>query len=41
MGNKGAQKMLDARAIKKNEDWDQYMQYFIDRNQHELYVHAA
>jgi hypothetical protein len=36
----GAQSMLDIRAVKKNQDWDQYMDFFIQKEQHKLY-HAA
>jgi len=40
-GKEGAQKMLDMRAIKKNDNWDNYMQYFIENEQNELYKLAA
>lgn len=40
-GLKGVQKMLDVRAIKKNDDWDNYMQHFIREEQQELYGMAA
>lgn len=37
----GAQKMLNIRAIKKNGDWEQYMEHFIDQEQKHLYGKAA
>lgn len=40
-GKQGAQKMLNIRAIKKNDDWQQYMQYFIENEQNTLYNKAA
>ena len=36
----GAQFMLNIRAVKKNQDWDQYMDFFIQKEQRKLY-HAA
>ncbi len=33
--------MLNIRAIKKNRDWDHYVEYFIDKEQKHLYKTAA
>lgn len=30
---KGAQNMLNLRAVNKNKDWDNYMEYYIDKEQ--------
>ncbi len=38
---KGAQEMLDIRAIKKNGDWDDYVEKFIKQELEELYPNAA
>jgi len=40
-GKKGAQKMLNIRAIKKNNHWDDYMQYFIKNEQQNIYKQVA
>lgn len=40
-GKKGAQEMLNIRAIKKNGDWDDYTTKFIIKEQYELYNMAA
>lgn len=40
-GWKGAQKMLNIRAIKKNQNWDQYMKHFIENEQSHLYKQVA
>lgn len=40
-GKQGAQQMLNLRAIKKNGDWQQYTQSFIDQEQQQLYQKAA
>lgn len=40
-GKKGAQKMLNMRAIKKNQDWEAYLEYFIKNEQNILYQQAA
>lgn len=40
-GKIGAQNMLDIRAVKKNQNWDQYLKYYIDREQKALYKNAA
>ena len=37
----GAQKLLDLRAVAKNDDWDRYMRTFIDQEQQLLYQIAA
>ena len=37
----GAQKMLDIRAVKKNGDWKDYIQFFIEQEQKEIYERAA
>lgn len=37
----GAQEMLNIRAVKKNEDWDNYLKTFISEEQHRLYKQAA
>lgn len=39
--NEGAQKMLNIRAVKKNGDWDAYMENFIKKEQEKLYKRAA
>jgi len=36
-GKKGAQEMMNIRAIKKNNDWDDYLGKFIDQEQKQLY----
>jgi len=36
-GKKGAQEMLNIRAIKKNDDWDDYLDLFIEKEQKQLY----
>lgn len=38
---KGAQHMLDLRAVKKNQDWDGYLKFFIQNEQQHLYGRAA
>lgn len=38
---KGAQNMLNIRAIKKNGDWEDYQEKFITQQQKELYKSAA
>ena len=40
-GKEGAQKMLDIRAIKKNDDWDSYLKSFVEKEQVKLYNNAA
>lgn len=40
-GKQGAQEMLNIRAIKKNADWLEYNQYFINHEQQQLYRKAA
>ncbi len=40
-GKAGAQKMLDMRAIKKNENWEEYLKYFIQKEQDMQYKNAA
>ncbi len=40
-GKTGAQKMLDMRAIKKNENWEEYLKYFIQKEQNMQYKNAA
>lgn len=40
-GKSGAQKMLDIRAVKKNQDWVHYLDYFIGKEQEQLYQRAA
>jgi hypothetical protein len=40
-GKKGAQKMLDIRAVKKNADWHNYVEHFISTEQETLYGKAA
>lgn len=40
-GKEGAQNMLNIRAVKKNGDWDSYIQDFIDKEQEKLYKKAA
>lgn len=40
-GKIGAQMMLNIRAVKKNHDWDQYVDHFIQKEQHLLYPCAA
>lgn len=40
-GKQGAQNILDIRAAKKNNDWEQYMAYSIDNEQKELYGNVA
>ncbi len=40
-GKDGAQKMLNIRAVKKNDDWDSYMENFINKEQQKLYKNAA
>lgn len=37
----GAQKMLNMRAVKKNEDWNDYQKSFIQHEQNHLYRRAA
>lgn len=32
----GAQNLLNIRAVNKNDDWDKYMQYYIDKEQNSL-----
>jgi len=36
-GKKGAQEMMNIRAIKKNDDWDDYLDDFIEQEQKQLY----
>lgn len=38
---KGAQKMLNIRAVKKNDDWQEYQKAFIDKEQIKLYKLAS
>ena len=40
-GWEGAQKMLNIRAVKKNQNWDQYMDHFIENEQRHLYKQVA
>ena len=40
-GKQGAQNMLDLRAVKKNGDWDNYLQTVIKYEQQALYQQAA
>ncbi len=40
-GKEGAQKTLNIRAVKKNGDWDSYMENFINKEQQKLYKKAA
>jgi tRNA pseudouridine-54 N-methylase len=40
-GKQGAQEMLNIRAVKKNGDWQEYTQHFIDHEQQQLYQRAA
>lgn len=40
-GKQGAQDMLNIRAIKKNIDWNEYMEYFIQNEQNETYKAVA
>lgn len=40
-GKEGAQNMLNIRAVKKNGDWDGYMENFINKEQEKLYKKAA
>lgn len=40
-GKQGAQKMLNIRAIKKNGDWDHYVEHFISHEIEELYPKVA
>lgn len=40
-GKTGAQKMLNIRAIKKNEDWDNYIHHFIQQELSCLYKKVA
>lgn len=35
----GAQNMLNLRAVNKNKDWDEYMEYYIDKEQGEIRQH--
>lgn len=37
----GAQQMLDLRAVKKNQDWDNYLKFFIRNEQQKLYPNRA
>ncbi|MCP3894993.1 MAG: hypothetical protein GY706_10245 [Bacteroides sp.] len=37
----GAQEMLNIRAVKKNNDWPEYMKHYIDKEQQRLYPCAA
>ncbi len=37
----GAQKMLDIRAVKKNGDWESYIEHFIAQQQNQIYKSAA
>jgi len=36
-GKKGAQEMMNIRAIKKNDNWDDYLDDFIEQEQKQLY----
>lgn len=36
-GKKGAQEMLNIRAIKKNNDWEEYLDLYIEKEQKQLY----
>ena len=40
-GKKGAQNMLNLRAVKKNGDWDEYLENLINHEQQSLYKQAA
>lgn len=40
-GKQGAQDMLNIRAIKKNHDWNEYMEYFIRNEQNDIYKAVA
>lgn len=40
-GKKGAQDMLNIRAIKKNDNWKEYMEYFIQNEQKDIYKAVA
>lgn len=40
-GWQGAQKMLNIRAVKKNQHWEQYIQHFIENEQKHLYKNVA
>ncbi len=40
-GKQGAQDMLDIRAAKKNNNWEEYMTYSINNEQSELYGNVA
>lgn len=40
-GKKGAQDMLNIRAIKKNQNWNEYIQYFTKIEQEDNYKLAA
>lgn len=38
---KGAQSLLDIRAVRKNLDWDKYMKFFIEQDQKQIYQKTA
>jgi hypothetical protein len=40
-GKQGAQRMLNIRAVKKNDEWDEFMEYYINKEQRKLYGAAA
>ncbi len=40
-GKQGAQHMLNLRAVKKNGDWDDYLENLITHEQQILYQQAA
>ncbi|NER00675.1 MAG: ISKra4 family transposase [Cyanothece sp. SIO2G6] len=40
-GKQGAQDMLNIRAVKKNNDWNGYMEYFIRNEQNNIYNAVA
>ncbi len=40
-GKQGAQDMLNIRAIKKNQNWNEYMEYFIQNDQNNHYKAVA
>jgi hypothetical protein len=40
-GKKGAQDMLNIRAIKKNQNWQEYLDYFIQKEQNDKYKQVA
>jgi len=40
-GKKGAQDMLNIRAIKKNQNWQDYLKYFCQKEQNDIYKQIA